>query len=70
MNELAENIYKKYIYNKEINNVKSDIDNSNTKEELEELVNIITSLYYEGEITPEEYTELMDKIEEKKNGIL
>ena len=70
MNELATNIYKKYIFNKETNNIKSDIDNANTKEELEELENILISLYYEGEITPEEYTELMDKIEEKKNGIL
>ena len=74
---LCKKIYAKYVYRGQAGedeyfntNYNEMIDNANSKEELEELENILISLYYEGDITPEEYTELMDKIEEKKNGIL
>lgn len=74
---LCRKIYAKYVYkgtddNQEYfdNNYDNLIENANTMEEIEELENIIVSLYFEGSITPEQYTEFMDKLENRKNDIL
>lgn len=75
--QLVNKIYSKYVYRGQEdqeeyfnNNYEDMIEEATTKEELEELENILISLYYDGDITPEEYTNLMDKLEVRKNEIL
>ena len=74
---LCKKIYAKYVYRGQEDeqeyfnsNYEELIANAKTIEDIEELENIIVALYFEADISPEQYTDLMDKLENRKNEIL
>lgn len=72
---LVRRIYTKYVYKGENaeyfdNTIEGQIEDASTKEELEEIENIVIARYYEGIISPEEYDYLMERIERRRNDLL